>query len=153
MGNERPVVWNADHADHRRAFATAIAPLVQVLWKRKEEFGMVDARIYMKTLKHVPSAVLVAACERALESMAWFPEPAKLLDMAAVIIEEQRQALTAKGLGECADCDGLRWVGIQMDGVTRFKRCGCWRRRQQMLAEIGEPIKRPALPAAREDVA
>ena len=153
MGNERPVVWNADHADHRRAFATAIAPLVQVLWKRKEEFGMVDARIYMKTLKHVPSAVLVAACERALESMAWFPEPVKLLDMAAAIIEEQRQALTAKGLPECVDCDGSRWAEIQVDGVTRLQRCGCWRRRQQMLADIGEPIKRPALAAAREDVA
>lgn len=145
------VVWDGDNADHRRAFATAIAPLVSVLWKRKEEFGMVEARIYMRTLKHVPSAILVSAIERALEQETWFPEPAKLLAHAADIIEEKRDAAWRKWMGdgqECVECHNSRWITLEVDGVSRLKRCGCWTRAMQEMAEVGEPIKRKQLPPA-----
>lgn len=146
------VVWDADNADHRRAFATALAPIVSVLWKRKEPFGMVEARIYMRTLKHVPSGILVSAIERALETEEWFPEPAKLLNIAADVIEEQRRAVAAKWLTDCEECHGSRWRGITVDGVERLERCGCWQRAMAEMAAIGEPLKRKSLPPANPHV-
>ena len=152
MSTEREVIWNAENGEHRRAFATALAPLVAVLWKRKEDFGAIEARIYMRTLKHVPAAILVAAVERSLEVDTWFPEPSKLLGYAADVIDEQRKAAREKWLTDCAECHGSRWVSLEIDGVTYEKRCGCWTRAMQAMAEVGEPIKRPALPPAPSTV-
>ena len=153
MADERLVVWNHENADHRRAFATALAPLVAVLWKKKDPFGVVEARIYMRTLKHVPSTILVAAVEKALEVEEWFPEPAKLLNIAADLIEEGRRAIAQKWLGEdCEECHGSRWRGITVDGVERLERCGCWTRAMTEMAAIGQPLRRKALPPANPNV-
>lgn len=147
------VIWDADNADHRRAFATALAPLVAVLWKRKEPFGMVEARIYMRTLKNVPSSILVSAIEKALELEEWFPEPAKLLNYAADLVEEGRKAVAEKWLtDDCEECHGSRWVGLIVDGVRRESRCGCWKRAITEMAEIGQPLKRKQLPATNPNV-
>lgn len=153
MASDRKVIWDSENADHRRAFATALAPLVAILWKRKEPFGMVEARIYMRTLKHVPSAIMVSTIEKALETEEWFPEPAKLLNIAADVIDEGRKAISAKWLtDDCEDCHGSRWVGVEVDGVRRETRCGCWRRAMAEMAELGEPLKRKQLPAANPNV-
>lgn len=143
------VFWNADNPDHRRAFATAIAPLV-VLWKRKDPMmPPAEAKVYMRALKHVPSAILVAAVERTLEQESWFPEPAKLVNHAADLIEEGRQRAWQKHLGGCEDCHGSRWVSLEVDGVERLERCGCFKRAMVAMSEVGQPIKRPlALPSA-----
>ena len=141
------VIWDSENADHRRAFATALAPLVAVLWKRKEPFGVVEARIYMRTLKHVPSAILVSTIEKALETEEWFPEPARLLAIAADLVDEGRKAVAEKWLGtDCEECHGSRWRSITVDGVERLERCGCFRRAMQEMAEVGHPLKRKALP-------
>lgn len=152
MADERPIIWNHENAEHRRAFATTLAPLVSVLWKKKEPFGVVEARIYMRTLKHVPSAILVAAVDKALETETWFPEPAKLLEIAADLVEEGRRAAAAKWLTDCEECHGSRWREITVDGVARLERCGCWQRAMAEMAAIGEPLKKKALPPANPNV-
>lgn len=156
MGKDsRPIVWDHEHADHRRAFATAIAPLVSVLWKKSEPFTRADAVIYMRTLKHVPTAILVDAVERALEKETWFPEPAKLLNHAADIIDERREAAWKKWIGdgqECAECHNTRWVSVVVDGVSRESRCGCWKRAMAEMVEIGQPLRRKELPAGNPHV-
>lgn len=149
------VIWDAESADHRRGFATAIAPLVAVLWKRKEPFGRPEAAIYMRTLKYVPTTILVEAVERALEVETWFPEPAKLLAHAADIIEAKREAAWKKWIGdgqECEECHNSRWVTITLDGVERLTRCGCWNRAIAEMDAIGEPLKRKELPSANPNV-
>lgn len=143
MANDRPIVWDFENADHRRAFATALAPLVSVLWKKKEPFGVVEARTYMRTLKHVPSPILVEAVEKALEVERWFPEPAKLLDFAAELITVKRREAQVKWLTDCEQCHGARWVPVVVDGRTYETRCDCWKRMRIALEEIGQPIDRP----------
>ena len=155
MANAREVVWNADNADHRRAFALLLAPLIAVLWKKKEPFGVTEARIYMNTLKHVASAILFAAVERALELETWFPEPAKLLAHAADIVDERRDAAWRKWIGEgqeCEECHNSRWITVEIDGVPRLTRCGCWNRAMAEMAAIGQPLKRKELPPANPHV-
>ncbi len=100
----------------------------------------------MRALKDVPPAILGLACERALETLAWFPEPVKLLDLSAQIIDEQRKAIAAKWLTDCSECYGSRFIDIEVDGVNTVHRCGCWIRAMQEIKAVGEPIKRPALP-------
>lgn len=152
MSTERVVVWNHEQADQRRAFATVIAPLVAVLWKRKEDFGAVEARIYMQTLKYVPVPMLVAAVEQSLAVDTWFPEPSKLLAYASDAIVLERRKVQERWLGtDCADCHQSRWVEIAVGGVTRTTRCGCWRRAMHALAEVGEPIARPRLEASNDE--
>lgn len=152
---EREVFWNPDDINHRIAFATAIAPLV-ILWKRKEDMmPKAEARIYMNTLKHVSSAILVAAVERTLELETWFPEPAKLLAHAADIVDERRDASWKKWIGadqDCEECHRTRWVTVDVDGVERLKRCGCWERAMAEMAAIGQPLKRKELPPANPNV-
>ena len=141
---DRPAIWNPLNADHRLAFATAMAPLVSILWKRKEDFGRTEATIYMRTLKHVPAPILVAAVERALEVETWFPEPAKLLVYAADELDAQRKAAGDKWLTDCVECHGSRWVDVG----NHVQRCGCWTRAMQAIRAVGEPIKRPRLEAS-----
>jgi hypothetical protein len=151
----RAVVWDHENADHRRAFATAIAPLVSVLWKKSEPFSRADAVIYMRTLKYVPTTILVEAVEKALEVETWFPEPAKLLNHAADLIEAKREAAWKKWIGdgqECEECHNSRWVTITLDGVERLTRCGCWNRAVAEMDAIGQPLKRKELPAANVEM-
>ena len=144
QATEKPVVWDADHPDHRRAFATAIAPLVAVLWKRKEPFARPEAMTYMRTLKYVPSSILVAAVERSLEAETWFPEPAKLLEYAALIQSERRRIASAP-LAQCEHPS--HWIE-NADGQQ--VRCACWIATRQAMSEIGEPLVAKRLPAMRE---
>lgn len=139
------VIWNHENGEHRRAFALLLAPLVAVLWKKKEPFGVVEARTYMRTLKHVSQPILVAAVEKALAEQQWFPEPAVLLDYSAGIVAERRREAQAKWLTDCGVCHGSRWSEIEVDGVIRNERCECWKRMQVALSEIGQPIERPKL--------
>lgn len=152
VSTDRAVVWNHDNIEHRLVFAKAMAPLVAVLWKRKEDFGAIEARIYMRTLKSVSAPILVAAVEKSLELDTWFPEPSKLLGYAADAIDAQRKAVRDQWLTDCADCYGSRWVSLTIDGVIYEQRCGCWTRAMQAMAEVGEPIKRPALQASNPEV-
>ena len=135
------VIWNHENADHRRAFATALAPLVAVLWKRKDDFGVVEARTYMRTLKYVPSAILVQAIEKSLVEDTWFPEPSKLLDYAAELTDTQRREVRMKWIQHCDHASGFE--EIEVNGVTRLKRCACRERMALELATIGAPIERP----------
>lgn len=135
------VFWDADNADHRRAFATAMAPIVSVLWKKSESFGPVEARTYMRTLKHVPSAILVAVVEKSLAEDKWFPEPTVLLDYAAQLIDTQRREVRIKWIQHCDHAGGFE--EIEIEGVVKLKRCACRERMALELASIGAPIERP----------
>lgn len=144
------VYWDHAKDAHRVAFATALAPLVAVLWKRGT-FGKTEAMLYMRTLKHVPPAVLADAADRALATLAWFPEPVKLLALASDIVAERRRAVFARWLTDCVECDGTRWRPVIVKGIERWMRCPCWLRAQQEADAIGAPIPRPQLPAHQDE--
>lgn len=145
-------VWDANDPEHRTAFSTALAPLVAVLWKRKEDFGAIEARIYMRTLKQVPAPILEAAIDKSLATDTWFPEPAKLLGYAADAMDDERKAVCQKWLADCNECYGTRWVDLVIDGVVYEKRCGCFTRTMRAIAEIGEPLRRKELPPGNPNV-
>lgn len=145
---DRPVIWDYQNANHRMAFATALAPIVNTLWKRKENFSKQDAVIYMRVLKFVPSAILVEAVDEMLSAEKWFPEPSTVLKYCADIVDAKRKEACKRWLGtDCEDCHGSRWREIDVDGVSRLERCGCWKRAMLEMDQIGQPLPRPALPA------
>lgn len=148
MASPQQVVWNPDDREKRVEFATLMAPLVIALWKRKEPFGGPEALTYMRTLKTVPSVILVGAIDKLLKTETWFPEPAKILDAAADVVVEKRRKARMLWLSDCDHASGFQ--EREVNGVLRNEPCECRRNLARALAEIGHPIDRPKLKGITE---
>jgi hypothetical protein len=128
--------------------AMAIAMLVEAFAVK----DMTPARVlaYENGLKDVPVPLLNAAVRKAIETRTFFPKVAELRTDA----ENCRRALLlANAYSPCAQCDESGWESVIVDGVSRMRRCGCWRRHRLKLAQLGvspEPLALP--PAAPEYV-
>ena len=101
--------------------------------------------VYFRALHDLPVQLLLAAVDRALKSSTRFmPKPGELRQFA----EDARTALMASvQYVPCAQCDETGWEGIEIDGVTRARRCGCWHRHQEKIQALGvghEPLALPA---------
>jgi hypothetical protein len=121
--------------------AMAIAMLV-------EAFAVKDvtpARVlaYENGLKDVATPLLNAAVRRAIATRTFFPKVAELRTDAEMC---RRELLAANTYSPCAQCDETGWEPVLIDGVQRLARCGCWRRYQAKLAQLGVGQEALALP-------
>lgn len=124
------------------------AVLIPVALAFRADFDPPTQRAYHRTLEAVPLPALQAAVERAQASGGrFFPTAAEFRKWA----EDARLAMRAALKYEpCAQCDETGWEQIEMDGVTRAQRCGCWTRHQAKVQALGVGHEPLALPEARD---
>lgn len=158
-------LWNPKLAADRKAFMALLAPLA--LAARCRDFDEprteVDRRelqmrltTWMQPFRRVPRDVVAEAFGRVLErGVGWMPRADELKRVCADVVSERRQAAQRRAdeiRAACLVCprDGWQRVDVPAQQQT-VKRCECWTRGQAIIAAAGEPIERPALPAAPGD--
>lgn len=115
----------------RTEFKALLEPLVVAL---RADFDLPAWTVYFRALEDVPAALLAAAVERSAKSDRFMPKPGELRQYA----EDARKALVASvAYLPCAQCEETGWEPVTVDGVTRMRRCGCWRRYQDKIAALG----------------
>lgn len=154
--------WRFDDPTHRHLFGQLLAPLIAAAgsleirnW-RDEAYSRTQLRTWMLTMGDVGEPLLRQAIDRVVQTgVTWMPRPGDVKAVCCDIRDELRAeaARRAKTLSvDCAQCDGSQWVSLlDADGETEIvKRCWCFTRGLELVAEAGEPLKRPALPPALE---
>jgi hypothetical protein len=129
----------------RQAFKDAMDHLAAAY---RHELTTEAIRVYWHALKDVSEPLQHEGMARCAQTLKFFPTVAELRTACADIVDERRAlaARSAKALQEdCPDChgSGLRDV----EGPNTVVRCRCVKRALELIAEAGEPLKRPALPA------
>ena len=122
----------------RPEFVAILSPLVVMM---RAQFDQPMWTAYYRALEDVPAQLLLAAVERAQRTprepyQPAFPTPPMLRQWA----EQARKALIASlpyDPSACAQCDGTGWETRTEGGVPRVTRCGCWRRFQSRIQELG----------------
>lgn len=117
----------------RDQFRAILGPLVLVL---RADFDLPTWTAYYRALGDVPAPLLAAAVDRATKTATFMPKPGELRTFA----EAARKALIASlpyDPSECAQCDGTGWETLTEGDVQRVTRCGCWKRHQAQVAELG----------------
>jgi hypothetical protein len=155
MSKPDPITyWDARKEADRQAFMTLLAPLViasHARWFDDPASAGPVLTTWMQALADVPRELVAAGCLRLLPSVTWPPRPGDLRQACADVRAEARQIATRKAVAlraDCAQCGGSQWVSITDDrGVERMKRCWCFTRGLELIAEAGAPIARPTLPA------
>lgn len=108
------------------------------------------AALYGRGLDDIPLRLLDRAIGRAIRTRTWLPTVAELRADAEA---ERRALLQAHPYTPCAGCrENAGWVAvIDTDGVARVRRCGCFARWRDRLAQLGVTEDAVlALPAASE---
>jgi hypothetical protein len=121
--------------------AMAIAMLVEAFGVK--DFTPARVRAYEDGLNTIPIPLLNAAVRRAIQTRTFLPKVAELRTDAEAC---RRELLASNQYEPCAQCDETGWERVTVDGIHRVQRCGCWKRHQQKLAQIGvtsEPIALP----------
>jgi hypothetical protein len=127
--------------------AMAIAMLVEAFNVKPADMTPARVLAYENALRDVPIPLLNAAVRKAIETRTFFPKVAELRNDAETC---RRQLMAANQYSPCAQCDESGWEPVEIDGVRRLRRCGCWRRYQARLASLGVTDQPLALPPARE---
>ena len=131
----------------RQEFVAIVTPLCLAM---RSQFDQPTWTVYYRALEDVPAGLLVAAVERAIKSgNAFMPKPGEL----RLYAEQARQAAIAAlpySPAECEQCDGTGWETLTEHGVERLARCGCWKRHQERLQQLGVGHAPLALPASQE---
>ena len=85
-----------------------------------------DLRVYVRALRDYPTAFVVAAVDRAMESRTFLPKPNELVADAAACRGEAVDATPRHTA--CAACEASPgWVSVVDDkDIARLKRCACW---------------------------
>lgn len=133
---------DVDHA----AMRDLLAPLIVASRDRSfiERAGAkAQTYTWRISLADVPRPILEEAITRLVQrGVTWMPKPGDVKQECAKVMAEKRKAAAAVHL---ADCDHSSHF-IEIDGWMR--RCACWKRAQQAMAQVGQAI---ALPPSRED--
>jgi hypothetical protein len=133
-------------ADHR-AMAQLLAPLVVASQNRNfisPEAAKAQTYTWRLTLADVPPAILEEAIGRiVLRGITWMPKPGEVKDECAKVLAEKRKAAMVLHLGHC-DHSSHYEEFTDRNGVTRTRRCACWRRALTAADQVGLPIQAPA---------
>jgi hypothetical protein len=129
-----------------RDFAMAIAMLAEAFGEKHLTPVRIEA--YHRGLKDVPLPLLSAAVNRAIHTRTFFPKVAELRTDAELC---RRELLAAHPYMPCAQCDETGWEPVEVNGVQRLARCGCWRRYQAKLAQLGVGQETLALPPGERE--
>lgn len=144
--------WNRHDDADRLQFGLLMAPLVTA--SRTKAFTKAEASVYMLTMQDVPKDVVAHGVSRLIEQgITWMPKPGDIKAVCCDIVDERRREAAKRAAAlkdECAQCGGSQWVSSLSEGVETVKRCWCFTRGLELIAEAGEPLKRPALPASTE---
>jgi len=110
-------------------------------------------RIYWRVLKDIPLEIRDAGMERHICSWKFFPTVDELLNACADVVDERRKAVSAKATKEIAECSDCGGSGLRTaEGHNAVAPCSCRKRAALMLANVVQPIKRPALPPTDPEV-
>lgn len=108
-------------------------------------------KILDKHLSKVPASLLAPMTERVIATRRprWgdLPTVSELLEDAEVC---RRELLAQMAFVPCASCEPHGWIEVEIKGVKRQARCGCWTRHQGRLQELGAPLAK-ALPSGQVD--
>lgn len=113
------------------------------------EIDSYQKRAYVRTLADIPGDVLLAAGDQLINASAggrkFYPMPTApdIKGACAKVITDRRKAAAALHLEGCTHSS--HWID---DGKGGHERCPCWKRAQDAMASVGQPI---ALPPSRED--
>ena len=122
------------------AVTLAIAVLAESFNAKVENLPAMRLKLLQKALAGVPAPILEPMVLRAIRTRKprWgdLPAPAELLEDAEYARLELVKAL---GLYEsCCECeDQVGWRTVKHPDGAKVERCGCWRRRQAKLAQLG----------------
>lgn len=115
-------------------FRSLVAPLAVQL---RAEYDLPTWKLYHQAVEDVPVVILVPAVQRAARERTKFPSAAELRRLAEV---ERQRMLLGRTFTPCEDCT-LGWKDIEVDGVKRVTRCGCWHAYQRTLEDVPrEPL-------------
>lgn len=147
--------WNRTVVADRKAFAALLAPLIAA--SRCKEFddpasARTQLHVWMISMADVPRPIVSDAVDRLLsQGVTWMPRPGDVKAVCCDIVDEHRRIATrdANALAaDCVQCAGTQWVSHTDEaGVERMKRCWCFTRGMELIAEAGQPLKRPSLMA------
>lgn len=151
-------LWKFTDAGHRALFGQLLAPLVAAAgtfvireW-RDEAYSRVQLQSWILSLCDVPEPILRESLDRVIaRGVTLMPRPGDVKAVCCEIVDERRREAAKRAAAlkdECAQCGGSQWVSSVSDGVETVKRCWCFTRGLELIAEAGEPLKRPALQAA-----
>lgn len=146
--------WDRFNEADRVEFARYLSPLV--IASRDKKFSKAEASVYLLTLQDVPRDVLALAVTKLVQDgVTWMPKPGAIKSACCDVVEERRRALTAEAAVIREQCE-LRKQGA-CDGIHRdthngVVRCECHKQAVQLIASAGEPLTRPALPPASDEV-
>lgn len=157
--------WNTKLAADRRAFMALLAPLAFAARchdfdepRNESDRREVQMRLttWMQPFVHVPRDVVSEAFARVLErGVGWMPRADELKAVCADIVSERRRRAKQRAdelVAACLICPRDGWRRVEVAGQqATVRRCECWTRGQALIAEAGQPIERPALPAAPDD--
>jgi hypothetical protein len=121
------------------------ALLVPLALAMQAEFDGPTQRAYFRALEDVPARLLTAAVERVGRSGArFFPKATELRQFA----EDARKSLIASVKYEpCAQCNETGWETVLVENdQPRVRRCACWKRHQEKVAQLGVGHQPVALP-------
>ncbi len=142
-----PVIhWDRTNGEHRVRFGRLLAPLIAASRTKdyeSTEKATVQLHTWMFSMRDVPAPIIEEAIAHLITTgVTFMPKPGELKAACAKVMAAKRRAVAAVHLESC-DHDSHF---IEVDG--RNDRCPCWKRAQQAMAAVGQPI---ALPPSRED--
>lgn len=153
--------WDRHNEQDRATFAQFLHPLV--IASRTKTFTKAEASVYLLTLQDVPREIVALGVSRLIErGITWMPKPGDIKAACCDIVDERRaeavrkakslyghcDACEAGGLpaDHCPECHGNGWL----DSESGVVRCPHLARELALIAEAGNPLSRPALPASTE---
>jgi len=147
-------VWNARDQASRQAFMSLLAPLVMA--SRCRDFDdPASARVllstWMRALSDVGPELLAEGIDRLLPSVTWMPKPGEVRAACCDVVDARRRKALQQAAALRDGCDCSEGWRYRDDG--RVERCQCWLRTRELVEAAGQPLTRPALPAASEEVA
>jgi hypothetical protein len=127
----------------------------------RHEFLDETIRVYWLALKNIPAEIRTAGLTDCLKRHKFFPTVAEVLNACADVIDRRRAEATKKAqerypicalcnLKHCEHCHGTGLRDVQGPRNV-VEKCPCKQRERELVEAAGQPIARPALPAAREE--
>lgn len=113
------------------------------------ELDSYQVRAYDRALVGLPADVLLEAADSLIDAAAggrkFYPMPTApdVKGAAAEVIGRRRRAAFARAVSGCDHPRQFEPV-IDREGVTRYQRCGCWKRGQLAMEAAGQPLALPA---------
>lgn len=117
------------------AFEEKFTTLMTYFGRSLDE-DLTEPMAYWAALKDVPLPLLMAACDRAVRTRKFFPRVYELRQDAESLRADFLKAHPYQHCDECRDLHG--WISVIDDkGVSRLKRCDCFGRYREALANRG----------------